>query len=112
MTNLLAYLSSNNFLLLSVILGGGAGYLAGRALAQTWRPLWQVVTYALILGGAVRFLHFALFQEPLLSAPAYCIDAATCLALTGFGYVVTRQRQMVTQYDWLHGGQKPPPSAE
>jgi hypothetical protein len=47
----------------------------------------------------------------MLSAPAYCIDAATCLALTGFGYVVTRQRQMVTQYDWLHGRQKPPPSA-
>lgn len=111
MSNLLTYFSSSNFLLLSVILGGGASYLAGRALAQTWRPLWQVVTYALILGGAVRFLHFALFQETMLSAPAYCIDAATCLALTGFGYVVTRQRQMVTQYDWLHGRQKPPPSA-
>ena len=47
------------FLLVTVILGGGAAALAGRAIAETWRPWWQVVAYMLILGGAVRFIHFA-----------------------------------------------------
>jgi hypothetical protein len=36
------------FLLVSVVLGGGAAMLAGRAIAATWRPWWQVVVYALI----------------------------------------------------------------
>ena len=31
------------FLLVTVILGGGAAFLAGRAIAETWRPWWQVV---------------------------------------------------------------------
>jgi hypothetical protein len=31
------------FLLVSVLMGGGAAWLAGRALAATWRPWWHVV---------------------------------------------------------------------
>ena len=60
------------FILVTVMLGGGAAALAGRAIAQTWRPWWQVIAYSLILGAAVRFFHFALFErhpvvDPLLS---------------------------------------------
>ena len=50
------------FLLVTVVLGGGAAALAGRAVALTWRPWWQVVVYMLMLGAAVRFIHFALFE--------------------------------------------------
>ncbi len=32
------------FMLVTVILGGGAAALAGRAIALTWRPSWQVRT--------------------------------------------------------------------
>ena len=59
------------FLLVTVILGGGAAMLAGRAIAQTWRPWWQIVAYMLILGAAVRFIHFALFGGTLLSLHYY-----------------------------------------
>ncbi len=69
------------FLLVTVILGGGAAALAGRAIAQTWRPWWQIVAYMLILGGAVRFIHFALFGGTLLSAHYYVVDSAICLRL-------------------------------
>ena len=61
------------FLLVTLVLGGGAATLAGRAIAATWRPWWQVVVYALILGGAVRFIHFALFDGTLLSAYYYAV---------------------------------------
>ena len=60
------------FLLVTIILGGGAAVLAGRAIALTWRPWWQIVAYMLILGAAVRFIHFALFGGTLLVAALLC----------------------------------------
>ncbi len=91
------------FVLVTVILGGGAAALAGRAIAATWRPWWQVVAYALILGGAVRFFHFALFGGTLLSAHYYLIDSAVCLGFECLGFQATRAAQMVTQYRWIYG---------
>ena len=32
------------------------------AIAQTWRPLWHIAAYMALLGAAVRFIHFALFD--------------------------------------------------
>ena len=48
--------------LVTGVLGGGAAFLAGRAIAQTWRPFWSVLVYMAMLGAAVRFVHFALFE--------------------------------------------------
>jgi hypothetical protein len=42
------------FLLVTVIMGGGAAWLAGRAIAATWRPWWHVEGYMLIPFCAVR----------------------------------------------------------
>jgi hypothetical protein len=90
------------FLLVTVVLGGGAAWLAGRAIAGTWRPWWHVAFYMLILAVAVRFLHFALFEATLLSAHYYLVDLAVCLAFGFLGYRTTRASQMVTQYRWLN----------
>jgi hypothetical protein len=90
------------FLLVTIALGGGAGALAGRAIARTWRPWWQVVVYAAILGFAVRFIHFALFEASLLSLYYYVVDAAVCLVLAGIGFRAARAQQMVKQYHWLY----------
>jgi hypothetical protein len=90
------------FLLVSVVLGGGAAALAGRAVAVTWRPWWQVVVYALILGGAVRFLHFALFDGTLLSLHYYVVDSAICMASGFIGFRLARVGQMVAQYRWVN----------
>ena len=68
------------FLLVSVAMGGGAAWLAGRAIAATWRPAWQVALYMLILALAVRFMHFALFDANFLSPRYYLVDFAVCLA--------------------------------
>ena len=68
------------FLLVSVVLGGGASALAGRAIARTWRPWWQVAAYSFILGVAVRFIHFSVFDGTLVSAHYYLVDTAVCMA--------------------------------
>jgi len=90
------------FLLVTVILGGGAAALAGRAIAQTWRPWWQIAGYMLILGGAVRFFHFALFGGTLLSIHYYIVDVAICLAFGCIGFRNARATQIVRQYRGLN----------
>jgi hypothetical protein len=90
------------FLLVSVLLGGGAAWLAGRAIAATWRPWWHVTFYMLTLGVAVRFIHFALFDATLLSPHYYLVDAGVCLALGLLGFRAARAAQMATQYRWTN----------
>ena len=93
------------FILVTVILGGGASALAGRAIAQTWRPWWQVIVYSLILGAVARFFHYALFEGTLVS-DFYVVDTAVCLVLGLLGFRAARAAQMVRQYRWineLHG---------
>ena len=90
------------FVLVTVIMGGGAAWLAGRAIASTWRPWWHVAFYMLILGLAVRFIHFALFEGTLLSPQFYAVDAVVCLIFGFLGYRATRAAQMTTQYGWIN----------
>jgi hypothetical protein len=90
------------FLLITVVLGDGAAALAGRAIAASWRPWWQIVGYMLILGGAVRFIHFALFGGTLLSLHYYVVDSAICIASGLIGFRTARAAQMVTQYRWIN----------
>jgi small-conductance mechanosensitive channel len=90
------------FILVTIILGGGAAALAGRAIAATWRPWWQVILYMLILGCAVRFIHFSLFGGTLLSMHYYLVDSLVCMAFGFAGFRVTRNGQMIRQYRWLY----------
>jgi hypothetical protein len=90
------------FVLVTVILGGGAAALAGRAIAITWRTWWQIVAYMLILGGAVRFIHFALFGGTLLSFHYYAVDSAICMAFGFIGFQAARAGQMASQYRWIN----------
>ncbi len=90
------------FVLVTVVLGGWAAWMTGRACAMTWRPIWVTVLYLLILAGAVRFIHFALFGGTLLSLHYYLVDAVVLVAIGLVGYRYVRTRQMTTQYRWLY----------
>ncbi len=94
------------FLLVSVGMGASTAYVSGKAIAETWRPLWHAIFYALLIGCAVRFIHFALFDETLLSLGNYIIDCIPLFAATAAGYSVTRKRQMTQQYAASLGFQK------
>jgi hypothetical protein len=95
------------FLLVTVVLGGGAAVLAGRAVALTWRPWWQVVVYMLMLAAAVRFIHFALFEGTLLSPHYYAVDSLVCMAFGFAGFQAARARRMVAQYPWINEPDSP-----
>lgn len=50
------------FVLVTVVLGGGAAWLAGRAVASMWSRGWLVLFYALLIGercGSFIFLFLA-----------------------------------------------------
>jgi hypothetical protein len=89
-------------LLVTGLIGGGAAWLAGRAIAHTWRPFWHVIGYMALLGAAVRFVHFALFEADLLAPLSYAADTAFLLVVGSLGWRITRAAQMVTQYSWLY----------
>lgn len=88
--------------LVTGILGAGAAWLSGRAIARAWRPWWHVVVAALLLGAAARFIHFALFEGRLLSAASYGCDTAIFLLVGLIAWRATRASQMVRQYPWLY----------
>ncbi len=91
-----------DFLLITVFLGGGAAYLTGRAVANTWRPLIQAVLYMVPLTFAVRFIHFAMFEGTLSSIQFAAIDFTILLVLSLLGFRIARASQMAGQYHWLY----------
>jgi predicted permease len=101
------------FLIVTVLIGGGSAFMTGRAMARGWKSWGRVVFYTMLLGVAVRFLHWGLFldatyeswrdvQGTLLSLHYYLADTAVLLALAAVGYRLQRVRQMTTQYRWLY----------
>ena len=90
------------FLLITVIMGGWAAWMTGRAIALTWRPFWTLLLYLFILGAAVRFIHFALFDGTLLSIHYYAVDTIVLLIIGALGFQYRRARMMTTQYRWLY----------
>ncbi len=94
-------------ILVTGVLGGGAAWLSGRAIADAWRPQRQVVVVALLLGDAARFFHFALFHGELLSAASYGCDALIFLIVGFVAWRATRAHQMVRQYPWLYARNGP-----
>jgi hypothetical protein len=103
-------------LALTFILFGGAACLMGNAIAETWRPWWQNVTYGALLAVGDQFLGFGLFGGPffvdsLVSSNAqpfgfaflvYLFDVVVISAFALFSYRLTKARKMVTQYPWLY----------
>ncbi len=91
------------FLLVTVMLGGGAAALAGRAIAHDLAAVVAVVVYMLILGAAVRFLHFALVRRhaavaALLRRRRRGLHGSRAL----LGFRAARAAQMVSQYRWIN----------
>jgi len=101
MDDLYASESPLQILLVTGLIGGGAAWLTGRAIALTWRPYWHLIVYTALLGAAVRFVHFALFEGALLSPLSYVADTLYLLVLSSLAWRATRAAQMATQYHWL-----------
>ena len=90
------------FILLTLILGGLGAWATGRAMAQTWRPIPMLLPYMFLLTAGVRFLHYALYAEPLLSVQHFIIAFVWLMIVGVLGYRYKRAAQMATQYSWAY----------
>lgn len=90
------------FVGVTCVIIGFAAYMTGQAMANTWRPVWQLFVYGALLGLASRFLIFSLFDGELLSVTGYVIDSVVLIAITWFAFRLTHARKMVNQYPWLY----------
>jgi hypothetical protein len=90
------------FILITLVLGGAGAWATGRAIAKTWRPLVTLAPYMIFLAAAVRFLHYALYGEPLLSLPLFISACIWTMAVAALGYRAMRAKQMATQYSWAY----------
>ena len=86
----------------TVVIGGGAAWLSGRALALGWRPVWTVVPAALGLALADRFFVWALFAGEFYPVIGTLAEFATLLGLGLLAHRHTQARRMVQQYPWLY----------
>ena len=93
--------SLGNFIGVTLVLFGGAAFMTGQALAGTWRPLWQMVPYGLLLAAANRFFNWALFHGELLSPVGYVVDALVMILIGVFAYRLMLAHKMCNQYPWL-----------
>ena len=89
------------FIVLTVVLIGGAALLTGRALARAWRPIWQLVLSCLGLGLVDRFFVYALFEGSLMSVSGYILDTLVVMGIGIFSYRIVHVSVVVRQYPWL-----------
>ena len=104
---LLWEVSFSEFLLVTVILAGGAAWMTGRATARTWAPAWNLVIYLVLLTCATRFIHFALFDGSLLSGWYFLVDLVVLLTIGFLGNRFTRSGQMSRQYGFAYARSSP-----
>lgn len=90
--------SPTYFIILTVVIGGAAAFMTGRAIAGKWGSNAILAFYVALLTAAIRFLHFALFDGSLLSPYYYLVDFIVLLAIAFAGKAMTRRSQMAEQY--------------
>lgn len=86
------------FLLVTVVMGGWAAWRSGVAIAGAWKPSWTLIPYMLLLGLAVRFIHYALFEGTLLSLKYYIVDTIVITVFAWLGWRKERTNAMARQY--------------
>ena len=88
------------FVGVTVLLFGGAAWMAGRALALNWKPRGILLPYGLLLACGARFLTYALFEGQLWSWRGYVVSAVVIGGVMLVAHRLYQVRQMVRQYPW------------
>ena len=81
------------------------GYMSGQALAENWRPAWQVALYGSLLSVGAWVMALILFARhlrgPIDEAIELSLLALVIVGITAVGFRLTQARKMPLQYPWL-----------
>jgi branched-chain amino acid transport system ATP-binding protein len=109
-----------------------AAWIAGRALAQGWKPMWTCVPYMALLGLADLFMVWAIADNFGGELPGwaltvggwlgagekaapwlgfvigrYVVDTAILIGVALVAFRLTQVRSMVKQYPWIYCSEGP-----
>jgi len=90
------------FFFITVMMGGWTAWRTGKSVAENWQNYGTLIIYVLLLGGAIRFIHHALFHGTMLTVQYYLVDTVVLLLFATLGYRYYRTRQMTNNYYWLY----------
>ena len=79
-----------------------AGWMMGRALAQTWKSFYYSIVYGFFLALASRFFDFSLFNGQPLTVSGLVVDWLMIIFVALVGYRLTMVQKMSSQYPWLY----------
>lgn len=101
MPNFLYEDSAFHFILVTLIMGGWAAWMTGKACASTWSRYITLFIYLVILAAAVRFLHKAPFGGTLISPYYFVVDLIYVQLIGLLSYRLKLVSQMTSKYGWL-----------
>lgn len=90
------------FIGITVILFGGAAFLMGQAIADTWRSIWWNVPYGILLAAGNHFIDAALFTRSWTDWVHYLLNLIVLLVISFLAYRLTYVRKMILQYPWIY----------
>ncbi len=102
MLELLAVPSIAVTIVVTVVVVGFGALSTGLALGRSWKPIWHVWLYCLLLGAVDRFLTWGLFNGNATVISGFLIDTAYLIIVGSIAHQATRASKMVTQYPWLY----------
>ncbi|MDQ0326841.1 hypothetical protein J2R99_002710 [Rhodopseudomonas julia] len=108
--NLIWEVSLTEFTLVTLVLGGLAAWMTGRAVALTWGSWLRLAVYIALLSLAVRFIHYSLFGGTFFLPPAgfatglhyYVVDFIALMLIAAAARQMNRSHQMSEQYSFLY----------
>jgi len=90
-----------HFGLVTIVMGGWAAWMAGKACASSWSRYPTLFVYLLILTAGVRFLHQAPFGGNMFSPHYFVVDFIYIQLVGLLSYRLRLASQMVSRYGWM-----------
>jgi hypothetical protein len=90
-----------HFVLVTLVMGGWAAWMTGKACASTWSRYTTLFFYLTLLTVAIRFLHQAPFGGNMFSAYYFVVDFIIIQLVGLLSYRLKLASQMVSRYGWL-----------
>lgn len=89
------------FVLVTLLMGGWAAWMTGKACASTWSRYPILFFYLVLLTMGVRFLHQAPFGGNMFSPYYFVVDLIIIQLIGLLSYRIRLAKQMVGKYGWM-----------
>jgi len=90
-----------HFVLVTLIMGGWAAWMTGKACGSAWSRYPTLFIYLTLLTCAIRFLHQAPFGGNMFSPYHFVVDFIVIQVIGWLSYRLKVANQMASRYGWM-----------